>query len=455
MDSLSGGKRSCPEGFANSDEGQNNFHVVNALVQPLLTDLYQITMAYAYWKNWKHCDRAVFDLFFRRNPFQGEFTIFGGLEECLRFISDFRFTDSGLSARESVGLFCSNIVIVANYGFYLTYISYLKQLLPGNIEPEFFGYMRSLSAKDVTVYAIAEGSLVFPRVPLMRIEGPLPVVQLMETTLLNLVNFASLVATNAARYRLAAGPERELMEFGLRRAQGPDGGISASRYSYIGGIDATSNVLAGKLFGIPVKGTHAHAFVSSFSDLSEVKSRTLQPSTAHGDTNDPVVLLPIVEEYVSKVSDLLGVPKSEMNEGERAAFIAYAVSFPSSFLALVDTYDVISSGLPNFCAVALALNQLGYHSVGVRIDSGDLAYLSTRVDNAYRAIAEKFCVPWFTNLKIIASNQINEETILSLNSQGHNITTFAVGTNLVTCQTQPALGCVFKVRRSLLPLSFA
>lgn len=148
MDSLSGGKRSCPEGFANSDEGQNNFHVVNALVQPLLTDLYQITMAYAYWKNWKHCDRAVFDLFFRRNPFQGEFTIFGGLEECLRFISDFRFTDSD--------------------------ISYLKQLLPGNIEPEFFGYMRSLSAKDVTVYAIAEGSLVFPRVPLMRIEGPLP-----------------------------------------------------------------------------------------------------------------------------------------------------------------------------------------------------------------------------------------------------------------------------------------
>jgi nicotinate phosphoribosyltransferase len=181
----------------------------NGIVQPLLTDLYQITMAYAYWKSGKTKDYSVFDLFFRKNPFQGEFTIFAGLEECLKFLEKFHYSISD--------------------------IEYLKQTLPSNIEEEFYEFLSSVSAKDVTLYAIAEGSVAFPRVPLMRVEGPLIIVQLLETTLLTLVNYASLMATNAARYRMAAG-NMQLFEFGLRRAQGPDGGLSASKYSYIGMI---------------------------------------------------------------------------------------------------------------------------------------------------------------------------------------------------------------------------
>ena len=145
--------------------------------------------------------------------------------------------------------------------------------MPKTVEPEFFDYLKNMNLNDVKLYAIREGSLVFPRIPIMRIEGPLLAVQLLETTLLVLVNYASLVATNAARFRLAAGDKKSLLEFGLRRAQGPDGGLSASKYCYIGGFDGTSNVLAGKLYGIPIKGTHAHSFVSSFSEFDDLKSR--------------------------------------------------------------------------------------------------------------------------------------------------------------------------------------
>ncbi|KAI5635595.1 nicotinate phosphoribosyltransferase [Phthorimaea operculella] len=436
----------------------------NGIVQPLLTDLYQITMAYAYWKSARVNDRAVFDLFFRTNPFHGEFTIFAGLEECLKFLENFHYSDSD--------------------------IEYLTQTLPGNIEPEFFTYLKSITCKDIKLSAIEEGSVVFPRVPLLRVEGPLIIAQLLETTLLTLVNFASLMATNAARYRMVAGKNVSLLEFGLRRAQGPDGGLSASKYAYVGGFDGTSNVLAGKMFNIPVKGTHAHSFVTSFSTLDDIHTVSLR----HAETGATLDLLELSLEWRRRVSAVIDISPEAASEGELAALISYALAFPSGFLALVDTYDVkrynfqglqsrhrqrmnghsgynsncgtngpvqnspiplthgtstvertLRSGLLNFAAVALALNDCGYRAVGIRIDSGDLAYLSVLARETFEKVADAFQLPWFAKLTIVASNDINEETILSLNEQGHKIDCFGIGTHLVTCQRQPALGCVYKL----------
>lgn len=391
-----------------------NLPMLNGVVQPLLTDLYQITMAYAYWKSNKCSDHAVFDLFFRKNPFHGEFTVFAGLEEVLKFLEKFRYSESD--------------------------IEYLKRILP-TVEPAFFDFLSDLTPKDVKVYAIPEGTVVFPRVPLLRVEGPLPIVQLLETSLLTLINYASLVATNAARYRIAAGADLKLLEYGLRRAQGPDGGLSASKYVYIGGFDGTSNVLAGKMYDIPVKGTHAHAFVMSYSSLTDCKLRLLK-SKEDDHVEDMVDLC---KKFRSELSMLLQILKEEASDGELAAFIAYAISFPDSFLALIDTYDVKKSGLLNFCAVALALSHLGYKPVGIRIDSGDLAYLSNVAFKTFCRVSDHYGNPAFRDLLIVASNDINEETIISLNEQGHKIDCFGIGTHLVTCQKQPALGCVYKL----------
>ncbi|PKI50166.1 hypothetical protein CRG98_029490 [Punica granatum] len=185
----------------------------NPMVTPLLTDHYQFTMSYAYWKAGKHQERAVFDLYFRKNPFGGEYTVFAGLEECIRFIANFKFTEDE--------------------------ISFIRDTLPPSCEDGFFEYLRGIDCSDVELYAISEGSVVFPKVPLLRVEGPVAVVQLLETPFVNLVNYASLVTTNAARHRFVAGKSKLLLEFGLRRAQGPDGGIGASKYCYMGGFDAT------------------------------------------------------------------------------------------------------------------------------------------------------------------------------------------------------------------------
>ncbi len=171
----------------------------NPLVGPLLTDFYQISMAYSYWRHNRHEVEGVFELYFRQNPFGGEFTVFAGLDECIRYLESFKVTD--------------------------TDIEYLRTLLP-RAEPGFFDWLRALDASDVTVHAVREGTVVFPKCPLLRVHGPIGLAQLLETSLLNLVNFASLVTTNAARMRLAAGPDCRLLEFGLRRAQGPDGGVS-------------------------------------------------------------------------------------------------------------------------------------------------------------------------------------------------------------------------------------
>ncbi|OAY80130.1 Nicotinate phosphoribosyltransferase 2 [Ananas comosus] len=378
----------------------------NPMVTPLLTDLYQFTMAYAYWRAGKHLDRAVFDLYFRKNPFGGEFTVFAGLEECIRLIANFKFKEED--------------------------ISFLRSVMP-TCEDGFFDYLREVDCSDVEVYAIPEGSVVFPKA-----------VQLLETPFVNLVNYASLVTTNAARHRFVAGKSKVLLEFGLRRAQGPDGGISASKYCYIGGFDATSNVAAGKLFGIPLRGTHSHAFVSSYMSLDEIQDRALKSPDGLRTCEDFVSL---VQTWLRKLQ-LAGSLSSifgETNQSELAAFTSYALAFPNNFLALVDTYDVMRSGIPNFCAVALALNSLGYRASGIRLDSGDLAYLSIVAREFFHAVEKEFGVPDFGKMTITASNDLNEETIDALNKQRHEVDAYGIGTYLVTCYAQAALGCVFKL----------
>jgi nicotinate phosphoribosyltransferase len=389
-----------------SPDSMENMKPVNPLVGPLLTDLYEISMAYAYWKTGRHEDQAVFDLFFRKNPFGGEYTVFAGLEEVLRYVSNFRFTDED--------------------------IEYIASVLP-SCDERFLNWLRTVDCSRVRIDAVKEGTVVFPRIPLIIVEGPLAIAQMLETTVLTLINYPTLMATNAARFRLAAGKDKTLLEFGLRRAQGPDGGLSASRYSYIGGFDATSNMLAGRLFGIPVKGTHAHSFVSSFSGLDDIGDRTITDKS--GRVVDFV-------DLVLECRQTLGFTNT--NDDELAAFIVYARSFPAGFLALVDTYDTLKSGVPNFLTVAMALHRLGYKPLGIRLDSGDLAFLSKATKRMFQRVSEEHSLP-FSGLSITASNDIDEATLLSLSQQGHEIDSFGIGTRLVTCEAQPALGCVYKL----------
>eukprot|EP01041_Mallomonas_annulata_P002399 gene2399-4653_t len=384
----------------------------NNLVQPLLTDMYQISMTYAYWKGGRADDHSVFDLFFRKCPFEGEYCVFAGLDEVLRYVISFKITASD--------------------------IDYLRSILP-MCEPAFFDWLSTLDCSRTKIYTMREGTAVFPREPLIRVEGPLAVGQLLETTLLNLVNFPSLLTTNAARMRRAAGANKVLLEFGLRRAQGPDGAVSASRYSIIGGFDGTSNVLAGKLFGISVRGTHAHAYVMAHRSISDLKSTTIKVASG-----DEVEFIPLVLEMREKVQNILGL-STPTRESELAAFISYAQSFPSGFLALVDTYDTLSSGVPNFMAVGLALKSLGYKPIGIRLDSGDLGELSKGTRALFKSVDAFIGDEIFTKCVISASDDINEKRLLDLNKQGHEIDSYGIGTNLVTCQKQPALGCVYKL----------
>ncbi len=378
----------------------------NQLVNPMLTDFYQITMAYAYWKAGVHEEGAVFDLFFRKNPFAGEFAIYAGLEEKLRLFENFRFTDD--------------------------HVAYLKEQMP-QCEKGFFDWLKNVDCSRLKMYALKEGTISFPRIPLIRVEGPIAVAQLLETPTLTLTNYASLMTTNAAKYRLAVGFEKGLIEFGLRRAQGPDGGVSASRYSYMGGFDGTSNVLAGYLFGVPIRGTHAHSYVQSFTGVEELRDRTL--AGADGKVHDFV-------KMVLEIRVELGF--NHTNEGELASFVAYAQAFPTGFLALVDTYDTLKSGVPNFVCVALGLLKLGYRPIGIRLDSGDLSYLSKATRRALNEIGAR-TDPGLLKCLIFASNEINRSVLRSLKEQGHEIDVFGIGTHLVTCDDQPAMGCVYKL----------
>ncbi len=330
----------------------------------LLTDLYQLTMAQGYWRHGTHLRDAVFHLYFRKLPFKGGYALACGLASVIEWIEGLRFSSDDTA--------------------------YLATVLGNDDRPLFdAAFLRYLAETPFTVDvdAVPEGTAVFANEPLVRVQGPILQCQLLETAMLSFVNFQTLVATKAARVVEAAAGD-PVLEFGLRRAQCADGGLSASRASYVGGVSATSNVLAGRLFGIPVKGTHAHSWVMSFGD-------------------------------------------------EREAFRAYAEAMPNNCVFLVDTYDTLE-GVRRAVESGLWLRERGHRLAGVRLDSGDLAWLSIEA----RKILDE---GGFPDAAIVASNDLDEGIIASLKQQGAAISVWGVGTKLVTAYDQPALGGVYKL----------
>jgi nicotinate phosphoribosyltransferase len=330
----------------------------------LLTDLYQLTMAAAAWKSGAEEREAVFNLIFRRAPFGSGFTIAAGLGPALELVRQFRFSADDLRA--------------------------LGELRTESGEPMFErGFLDHLGdlAPDVDIDAVPEGTAVFPQEPILRVSGPIVPCMLLETPLLNLINFQSLIATKAARVCLAAQGD-PVLEFGLRRAQGPDGALSATRAAYIGGCAATSNTQAGKVLGIPVRGTHAHSWVMLF-------------------------------------------------DSEREAFDAYAHALPHNVVLLVDTYDTLR-GVHHAIETGKWLRSQGRDLAGIRLDSGDLAWLSIEARKLLDAAG-------FTRTVILASNELDEEVIASLKQQGARIGAWGVGTRLATGAPDAALGGVFKL----------
>jgi nicotinate phosphoribosyltransferase len=329
----------------------------------LLTDLYELTMLAGYLEEGMADTPAVFDLFFRHNPFNGGYAIFAGLDTALSYLENLKFTDNELSYLKGLKIFNSSFL-------------------------DFLHDFRFLGK----VIAPPEGTALFANEPLLTVEGGLAESQFVETALLNIINFQTLVATKAARISHAAEGSA-VIEFGLRRAQGPDGGLSEARAAYVGGIRSTSNVLAGKTFSIPVSGTHAHSWIMAFPD-------------------------------------------------ELTAFRKYAEVFPDNCILLADTYDTLKSGIPNAITVARELSHLGHSMAGVRIDSGDLAYLSVETR---RMLDEA----GFPNVKIVASNELDEHVITSIREEGGKVDIYGVGTRLATCAGEGggALGGVYKLVR--------
>jgi nicotinate phosphoribosyltransferase len=330
----------------------------------LLTDLYQLTMAQGYWKAGTGQREAVFHLFFRRAPFRGGYAVACGIDTAAELLSRFAFDES------DVGYLAT---LTGRDGSALFERGFLDDL----------GRLRL----ELEVDAVEDGTAVFPQEPLVRVRGPLIQCQLVETSLLNVINFQTLIATKASRICAAARGE-PVLEFGLRRAHGIDGGLSASRAAFVGGCAATSNVLAGKLFGIPVRGTHAHSWVMSF-------------------------------------------------DSELESFEAYARAMPNNCVFLVDTYDSLE-GVRHAIAVGRWLREEGHELVGVRLDSGDLAKLSIE---ARRLLDEA----GFEQASIVASNDLDEHTIAQLKNEGATIGVWGVGTKLVTAYDEPALGGVYKL----------
>ncbi|WP_036660257.1 nicotinate phosphoribosyltransferase [Paenisporosarcina sp. HGH0030] len=323
----------------------------------LHTDLYQINMAEAYWADGIHNRKAVFELFFRKLPFGNGYAIFAGLERVLDFLREFHFSDSDLAYLQD------------ELGYKEDFISYLREVrFTGN------------------VYSMVEGELVFANEPIIRIEAPLVEAQLIETALLNIVNYQTLIATKASRIKQIVKTDT-VMEFGTRRAQEMDAAIWGARAAVIGGLEATSNVRAGKKFGIPVAGTHAHSLVQAY-------------------------------------------------KSEYEAFHAYAKRH-NDCVFLVDTYNTLKIGVPTAIQVAKELGDK-INFIGIRLDSGDIAFLSKE---ARKMLDEA----GFTEAKIVVSNDLDEYTILNLKAQGAKVDMWGIGTKLITAYDQPALGAVYKI----------
>ncbi len=327
----------------------------------LLTDLYQLTMMQGYFKKGMAKKTVVFDLFYRKNPCGNGYAIAAGLEQAIEYVKNLKFSESDIEYIRSVGMFDDD------------FIEYLKDF-------KFTG----------EIYAIPEGTIVFPREPLLRIKGPITEAQFIETALLNIVNHQSLIATKAARVVWAAEGD-PVMEFGLRRAQGPDAGVLGARAAMIAGCIGTSNVLAGKLFDVPVKGTHAHSWIMSF------------PS-------------------------------------ELEAFRTYAQMYPDNCILLVDTYNTLEQGVPNAIKVFNEMKENGvkFKNYGIRLDSGDLSYLSKKA----RIMLDE---AGFNDAVISASSDLDENLISSLKLQGAKISLWGVGTKLITADDCPAFGGVYKL----------
>lgn len=326
----------------------------------LLTDLYELTMMQGYFKN-NNNNVVVFDAFYRTNPCDGGYAICAGLAQVIDYIENLHFDEDDISYLRSLQIFDEN---------FLDYLSNFK----------FSG----------DIYAVPEGSLIFPREPIVKVIAPIMEAQLIETALLNIINHQSLIATKAARVCYAAKGDG-VMEFGLRRAQGPDAGVYGARAAVIGGCQGTSNVLAGQMFHVPVLGTHAHSWIMSFPN-------------------------------------------------EYTAFKKYAELYPSACILLADTYDTLKSGVPNAIRVFTEMRKAGIPLTyyGIRMDSGDLAYLSKQV-------RKMFDDAGFPDAVIAASNDLDEYLIESLKLQGAKITSWGVGTNLITAKDNPAFGGVYKL----------
>lgn len=336
----------------------------------LLTDLYQLTMAQGYWETGQGAIKACFHAYFRDYPFRGGYAVACGFDQLAELIEDFAFTEDD--------------------------IAYLASLdAPGGgklFRAEFLDYLRTFKLR-VDIDAVEEGTIVFPHEPLVRVTGPIMDCQLVETALLNCVNFQTLIATKAARV-CSAAHGRPVAEFGLRRAQGAGGGMWASRAAVVGGCASTSNVLAGKRYGLPVSGTHAHSWVMSFPD-------------------------------------------------ELTAFRAYAQEFPNNCVLLVDTYNV-EQGIRNAITVGLEMRQRGQRLAGIRIDSGDLAWLAKM---ARRMLDEA----GLDDCGIVLSNDLDEYTIQSILDEGAPVTSWGVGTKLACAFDQPTLGGVYKLSATRAP----